>query len=176
MAELVADLFISVDGFAGGDGFGPYFGCGGPELDGWIARQLDAPHTLVMGRRTYELLAPMSGPDNPMTARQKLVVSSSLAEPLAWANTRIAGSLGALAREKAAAPLRTVGSLSLVRGLLAAGLLDRLRIMTFPLLAGPRGREPAFAGLPTGELTLAGTEVLDGRIVCQDWSVRADSR
>jgi dihydrofolate reductase len=176
MAELIADLFISVDGFAGGDGFGPYFGYGGPELDTWIARQMDTPHVLVMGRRTYELLAPMSGPENPMTAQPKLVVSSSLAESLTWANTRVVRSLDALAHEKTAASLRTIGSLSLVRSLLDAGLVDRLRLLTFPLLAGSRGREPAFAGMATTELTLAGTEVLDGRIVCQDWSVDANSR
>ena len=63
-----------------------------------------------------------------------------------------------------------------MRSLLDAGLVDRLRLLTFPLLAGTRGREPAFAGMDTAELTLAGTEVLDGRIVCQDWSVSADPR
>jgi dihydrofolate reductase len=60
MSELIADLFISLDGFAAGEGVGPFFGYGGPELDEWIHEHLDEPQEIVFGRRTYEVLASIS--------------------------------------------------------------------------------------------------------------------
>jgi dihydrofolate reductase len=66
MAELTADLFVSLEGFAAGIDVGPYFGYSGPELDSWVREHLDQPQVIVMGRVTYEVLAAMlpsrSGP------------------------------------------------------------------------------------------------------------------
>jgi hypothetical protein len=50
--RLTADLFISLDGFAGAVDFGPYFGYGGPELDQWIQAQTDKPQVIVFERVT----------------------------------------------------------------------------------------------------------------------------
>ena len=61
MAELTADLFVSIDGAAVASDVGPYFGYGGPELDAWIEAELDRPQTIVLGRVTYELPDPTSG-------------------------------------------------------------------------------------------------------------------
>jgi hypothetical protein len=48
------DLFSSLDGFGfGGPGSAPYFGHGGPGLMGWIERQLDTEHLMLMGANTY---------------------------------------------------------------------------------------------------------------------------
>lgn len=52
---------------------------------------------------------------------------------------------------------------------LDAGLVDRLRLMTFPLLAGPEGREPFFADTACADLELADHRVLDGRILLAEW-------
>jgi hypothetical protein len=60
VSELTADLFVSLDGFAGGVDFGPYFGYGGPELEEWINAELDQPQIVVLGRVTYETLATIS--------------------------------------------------------------------------------------------------------------------
>jgi dihydrofolate reductase len=65
--------------------------------------------------------------------------------------------------------LRTIGSLSLVSQLLGAGLVDRLRLLVFPLIAGETGQEPAFARLPDIGLDLMGQSVLDGRIVLSEY-------
>lgn len=54
---LTADLFVSVDGWAGSDGLPAYFGYLGPELQEWIASELAAPQLVLMGRRTYDSLA-----------------------------------------------------------------------------------------------------------------------
>ena len=173
MAELTADLFISLEGFAAG-GTGPFFGYSGPELDGWVRDVLNRPHLILMGRVTYEALAAisMSAADeiaSRMNALPKAVVSNTLAEPLAWPNTRLVrGDLGtgirALKRESDV-PLRTIGSLKLVGSLIRLGLVDLLRLTIFPLALGADGREPIFAGWPSAEFELAGVRTLDARLV-----------
>jgi dihydrofolate reductase len=178
MSELTADLFCSLDGFAAGVDQGPFFGYGGPELDGWIRDHLDQPQVIVMGRVTFEALAGMSATATDpgsvrMTELPKVVVSGTLTEPLAWPNTRVlredlAGGIRALKQQSAVA-LRTIGSLTLVRSLLELGLVDVLRLAVFPLVLGEAGREPAFAGYQPAGLELAGTTVLDSRIVVLEY-------
>lgn len=178
MAELTADLFLSLDGFAAGVDVGPFFGYGGPELDRWVADAQTRPQLVVMGRVTYEALAQISSSatdeaSTRMNEVPKAVFSNTLSEPLAWRNTRlIRGDLGegmrALKRDSPD-PLRSIGSLTLVRSLLDAGLVDRLRVTIFPLVLGDSGREPAFAGYQRAGLQLTGTRVLDSRIVMLDY-------
>jgi dihydrofolate reductase len=178
MAELTADLFLSLDGFAAGVDVGPFFGYGGPELDGWVRDQLGRPHVVVMGRVTYEAMAQISSSatddvSTRMTDLPKVVFSNTLSEPLAWPNTRlISGDLGdgmrALKRDSPD-PLRSIGSLSLVRSLLDLGLVDRLRVALFPLVLGDAGFEPAFAGYHRADLQLTGTRVLDSKVIMLDY-------
>jgi dihydrofolate reductase len=66
-------------------------------------------------------------------------------------------------------PLRSMGSLSLARQLISAGLVDRLRLMTFPLLAGSSGREAAFADIASADLELVDHRVLDGRVLLVEY-------
>jgi dihydrofolate reductase len=178
MAELTADLFVSLDGFAAGVDAGPFFGYSGPELGSWVSDALSQPHLIVMGRVTYQALAAISSPaTDEVSARmaelQKVVVSNTLAEPLTWANTRlIRGDLGrqigALKRQSPV-PLRSIGSLTLVAGMMRRGLVDRLRVAIFPLILGDAGREPAFAGQARAGLELTGTTVLDSRIIMLEY-------
>jgi dihydrofolate reductase len=56
-STVTVDVFLSVDGWAGSDGLPGYFGYLGPELEEWIAAEGAAPQVLVLGRRTYEMLA-----------------------------------------------------------------------------------------------------------------------
>jgi hypothetical protein len=72
--------------------------------------------------------------------------------------------LGSLKRQSGD-PLRSIGSITLVKSMLRLGLVDRLRLMIFPLILGEDGREPAFAGYPRAGLGLAATRVLDSRLV-----------
>jgi dihydrofolate reductase len=63
---------------------------------------------------------------------------------------------------------QAVGSITLVRQLMAAGLVDRLRLVVFPHVLGQAGREPVFADYPETGLTLVGTAVLDSRLmICE---------
>lgn len=177
MSTLTVDIFISVDGWARGETSPGYFGYPGPELEQWISAELDRPQTVLFGRRTYEALAniPKDVRDEGwrrMAALDKVVFSRRLTEAV-WPNTRICRAdlvteIRAL-KANGDAPLRTMGSLSLARQILEAGLLDQLRLMTFPLIVGDSGREPFFADLPATDLELVGHQVLDGRILLSEY-------
>jgi len=65
--------------------------------------------------------------------------------------------------------LRTLGSVSLVQQLLAAGLVDRLKLVVCPLILPQTGVEPTFAGLPDSGFDLLSTRVLDGRVLLLDY-------
>jgi dihydrofolate reductase len=123
-----------------------------------------------MGRVTYETLAQYDDGSGPLSTMPKLVVSRTLTSG-AWGQTTIVGSdhaLEALKREPGP-PLRVIGSVSLVQRLLAAGALDRLRLVIFPLVLGESGAERLFEHLPDLSLALAGTEVLDNRLIVLDY-------
>lgn len=66
-------------------------------------------------------------------------------------------------------PLRTMGSLSLARQLTDGGLVDQLRLMTFPLIAGDSGREAAFANMASADLELVDHRTLDGRVLLVEY-------
>jgi dihydrofolate reductase len=173
-STLTVDTFVSVDGWAGSDGLPAYFGYGGPELEEWIATEAVAPHRILMGRKTYELLAdlPEEARDDgwrQMTATDKVVFSTTLQEA-SWANTRICGDDPAdevrrMKRDDSGLALRTTGSLSVARQLIGAGLVDRLRLMTFPLVAGDAGREAFFAQMASADLELVDHRILDRRLL-----------
>jgi dihydrofolate reductase len=179
MAELTADLFVSLDGFALGVGAGPYFGYSGPELDGWVRDALTQPHLVLMGRVTYEAMAGISASATDevgtgMNELPKAVFSNTLQEPLAWDNTRLLkGDLAAEIRElkrRSDVPLRTIGSITLVKSMIRLGLVDRLRVTFFPLVLGDAGREPIFEGYPEIRLELVHSKILDSRLLVLEYS------
>lgn len=168
---LTADLFVTLDGYAKGEHSAAYFGMLGPQLQRWIERELAPPQTVVMGRVTYEALARYDDGTGPLSAIPKLVVSRTLTEA-SWGETTIVRSdeeLQALKRAPGP-PLRIMGSVSLVQRLLSARALDRLRLVVFPLLLGDTGRERLFDHLPDITLALAGSEILDDRLIVLDYT------
>jgi dihydrofolate reductase len=173
MRELTADLFVSLDGFASGVDQPPYFGYFGTDLWSWVRKQLDEPHVIIMGRVTYQALAQFSASasdevSTKMSALPKVVFSSTLKEPLAWKHTRVLN--GAVAdeiktlKQQHGDPLRSIGSIRLVKSMVELGVVDRLRLMVFPLILGHAGREPIFANYPLERLELINTKILDSRV------------
>jgi dihydrofolate reductase len=178
MRELTADLFITLDGFASGVDVGPYFGYLGAGLESWVRRALDQPQVILMGRVTYEALAGFSASATDevslkMSDLDKLVFSSTLEEPLVWKNSRVLrGELGDKIRtlkQQPGDPLRSIGSLSLVRAMILLGLVDRLRLMVFPMILGSAGRESIFDGYTRTGLELIESTVLDSRLVLLEY-------
>lgn len=184
MTELTVDLFISLDGFAKGVEYGPFFGYGGPDLDAWISDVVSRPHLTLMGRVTYELMAGMVADatdegSRRMTELPKVVFSNSLEPPLVWQNTELlSGDLATAVRalkERTEVPIRTIGSVTLARSLFALGLVDRLRLTVFPVVVGDAGREPMFADYRQAPLDLVGTTVLDARVVVLEYACAQDA-
>jgi dihydrofolate reductase len=174
---LTVELLISADGWAGSDGLPGYFGYLGPDLEALFATEQAKPHVVVMGRRTYELLAGL--PEEARDAswhemsRLETVVFSRTLRQADWPNARICDTdlIDEIRRMKAEGdvPLRTTGSLSLVRQLMRAGLVDRLQLVIFPLVAGDAGREAAFADMASADLDLVDHRVLDGRVLLVEY-------
>jgi dihydrofolate reductase len=173
MATYTVNLFTTLDGF----GTGPvaYWGKDGPELRAWHARTFfrGENQTLVFGANTYRLMQRFAPAEDdpshaPLNAARKIVISRTLEEPLTWANsTLIAGdALDAVPRLKAESPvpLRSHGSIRMNRALLAAGLVDRLEVMVFPVITGASGADPILAGLPDIDLELVDSRLFDGRV------------
>lgn len=122
------------------------------------------PFALLLGRKTYEIFAAywphQSGEiADPFNAATKYVATSSAA-PLEWANSvRLEGDvIDAVARLKQGdgPDLLTQGSATLVRSLLAAGLVDELYLATFPVLLG-KGKRWFGEGSAPGEWRLVET-------------------
>ena len=100
------------------------------------------------------------------TDSSKVVFSSTLTEPLEWANTRlVAGDAVEAVRrmkEEDASELRTLGSVSLCRSLIAAGLVDRFRVVVFPVVTGATGQDRIYDGYPDVGLELIESRTFGG--------------
>ena len=172
MADFIVDLFSTLDGF----GTGPvgYWGKEGPELLAERARTLGSPEqTLVFGANTYRLMERFHAESSdlgssPFNEARKIVISRTLEAPLTWRNsTLVAGdAVDVVPRLKAESPvpLRCHGSIGMNRALLAAGLVDRLEVMVFPVITGQSGRNPILADLPDIDLELVDSRTYDGRV------------
>ena len=60
--------------------------------------------------------------------------------------------------------MRTLGSVTLCRSLLEAGLVDRFRVVVFPVITGKTGRDRIYDGLPDVSLDLVTSRTFDGRL------------
>ena len=102
-----------------------------------------------------------------MIALPLTVVSTTLREPLDWADATVvsgdAVDVVARLKEESDVPLRSHGSLAMNRALMAAGLVDRVQVTIFPVITGEHGLDPVFAGAADFDLELLETRTLDGR-------------
>jgi dihydrofolate reductase len=125
-----------------------------------------------MGATTYRLMSELASGGEPGTEvladRPKVVFSSTLTEPLAWPNTRLVSqdAVAAVREMKATGtrPLTTLGSVTLCRALLKAGLVDRFRVGIFPVITGSTGTDRIYDGYPDVALDLVESRTFDGRI------------
>ncbi|MGI5186964.1 dihydrofolate reductase family protein [Promicromonospora sp. CA-289599] len=174
------DVFSSLDGFgaAGGDWTG-YWGKQGPELLEHRLALYSQEQRLVLGANTYrafaQMLAESSGDSDvrdPWVTRMRnlptTVVSSTLEGPLDWPDAQVAGGdavdVVARLKEESEVPLCSHGSLSMNRALMAAGLVDRIRVTLFPVITGRTGLDPIFQGAVDFDLELIEHLTLDGDI------------
>lgn len=103
-----------------------------------------------------------------LTSMSKIFFSATLSEPLSWTNTQlVAGDAVESVRDmkgNGSKAIRTIGSLSLCRSLIWAGLVDRFRVVVFPVITGSSGRERIYDGYPDIALDMTSSRTFDGRI------------
>jgi dihydrofolate reductase len=129
-------------------------------------------YTILMGANTYRLMSRLAGDGEPGTDAlagfSKIVFSSTLTEPLSWPNTRLVSGdpIGAVRelKDEGTESLHTLGSLMLCRSLLAAGLVDRFRVVVFPVITGSTGHDRIYDGYPDVALELVSTRLFDDRL------------
>jgi dihydrofolate reductase len=177
----MVDVITSLDGFSSAEGWPGLWGMGGPDYFAWLEREAGPDSdTVLMGATTYRLFAGFveSGEEDmsALTTMDKVVFSATLDEPLAWANTRLVrGDAVEVVREMKRdgdSPLRTIGSLTLCRSLVAAGLVDRLRVVVFPVVNGATGREHFYTGWPDVVLETVDHRTFDGRLQMMEFVPR----
>ncbi|MGW7077637.1 dihydrofolate reductase family protein [Streptomyces sp. NPDC054866] len=174
------DVFSSLDGFgaASGDWTG-YWGKQGPELLDHRLALYGQEQRMVFGGNTYRAFAEMLASStaetdvrDPWVTRMRnlpaTVVSSTLEGPLDWPDASLASGdavdVVARLKEESGVPLRSHGSLSMNRALMAAGLVDRVQVTLFPVITGRTGLDPIFRGAADFDLELIDRTTLDGHI------------
>ncbi|UVJ41427.1 dihydrofolate reductase family protein [Arthrobacter sp. CJ23] len=181
-AELMVDLIISLDGYASAEGWPGWWGLEGPEYLAWLEEEGKKDYTFLMGANTYRVMSSMSeeaAADDSvfsetegaslagLAAVPKVIFSSTLQPPLVWPNSElVAGDAVEAVREmkrSRTGTLSTLGSLSLARSLLTAGLVDRFRLVVFPVITGRTGRERIYDGYPDVALEMVDSRTFDGR-------------
>ena len=182
-AELMVDFIISLDGYASAEGWPGFWGLEGPEYLAWLEQEGEKGRTIIMGANTYRLMSSMSeeaaaggagfSADESssltgLAAVPKLIFSSTLQTPLAWPNSKLVSGDAVEAvtqlKRTETGTLGTLGSLSLCRTLLTAGLVDRFRLVVFPVITGQTGRERIYDGYPDISLTMVDSRTFDGRL------------
>jgi dihydrofolate reductase len=175
MPELLVDFITSLDGYGAAEGWPGWWGLQGPEYLGWLAESPERDYTILMGANTYRLMSEMGGesPDEEASVSElanasKVVFSSTLQPPLSWPNTRLINTDAVEAvrqmKREGNSAMRTIGSLSLCRSLLKAGLVDRYRVVVFPVITGSTGSDWIYDGYPDVALDMIASRTFDGRI------------
>ncbi|MEV0889783.1 dihydrofolate reductase family protein [Promicromonospora sp. NPDC050262] len=170
MQKLMVDFIISLDGYASAAGWPGFWGLEGPEYLAFLGEDGENQHTTLMGATTYRVMTELMTdvPEDPLADMPKVVFSSTLTTPLTWANTELVTGDAVEAvrelKETSDRPLRTLGSLSLCRSLLLAGLVDRYRVVVFPVVTGASGKERIFDGYPDVAMELVEHRTFDGRL------------
>jgi dihydrofolate reductase len=172
MPELLIDFITSLDGYAAADGWPGWWGLEGPEYLAWLGEQPETDYTVLMGATTYRVMSGYAAEGEPGTdalaGMPKVVFSTTLSEPLSWANSQLVAQAPVEAvrgmKDKSAKSMRTIGSLTLCRSLLKAGLVDRFRVVVFPVITGSSGRERIYDDYPDVALDMISSRTFDGRI------------
>src|SRR3982074_62168 len=190
MRALMIDFITSLDGYASAEGWPGFWGLEGPEYLAWLGEQPEVAY--VMGANTYRLMSGFAAGESPagtdevttdeeasidgLTRASKVVFSTSLEEPLAWANTKLVRGDAVEAvramKQDGSGLISTIGSISLCRSLLRAGLVDRFRVVMFPVITGATGAERIYDGYPDVALDMIDNRTFDGRIQLVEYRPR----
>lgn len=188
MGTLTLTSFVTLDGVHQAPG-GPHEDPrGGFQQGGWTVPYWDEDFgrfidevfarvdAFLLGRRTYDIFASywpkVTDPADPVASRlnalPKYVASASLEDPEWSGTTVLSGDLGtevAALKERTARELQVHGSGVLAQSLLALDLVDKVHLLTFPVVLGAGRRLFAEGAVPTafrhtdGRTTAAGVSI-----------------
>jgi len=190
MQELLVDFITSLDGYASAEGWPGFWGLQSPAYLAWLEEQPEV--TYVMGANTYRLMSGFAAGETPagtdefhpdeeasvdgLTRASKVVFSTSLEEPLTWANTTLVRGDAVEAvramKQDGSGLISTIGSLSLCRSLLQAGLVDRFRVVMFPVVTGATGAERIYDGYPDVALEMIDHRTFEGGLQLVEYRPR----
>jgi dihydrofolate reductase len=182
-ATYTIDIFMTLDGFASfkpGADWGGYWGKQGPEfLDRRLA-MYGEQQRMVLGANTFKqfvktmglkdgVLKELDSVNAAMRDIPATVISTSLTGNPDWPDATIisgdAVDVIAKLKRESLVPLRSHGSLSMNRALLAAGLVDKIQLTIFPVISGQTGDQPVFKNAGDFDLELIESIVLDGNTI-----------
>ena len=185
MGTIGVHEFITMDGVMGDPSwsFGYSFDS---QMGEAIAGIMGSSRAILLGRRTCQEFAPSwsarTAEDDPgapfMNETPKYVVSASL-RAAGWSNSAILGpySAGAICdlKDRVEGGIYVSGSGTLVRALLADGLVDSLHLFVYPLVAGAGRRLFADTG-PAAKFALAGSEAYSNGVLYLTYTLAAPGR
>jgi dihydrofolate reductase len=174
MPELLVDFITSLDGYASAEGWPGFWGLQGPEYLAWLDEQPDA--ALLMGANTYRLMSGFAAGETPAGTDEFTADEEASVDGLTWANATLVRDDAVEAvramKEGGSGLLSTIGSISLCRSLLRAGLVDRFRVVMFPVITGATGAERIYDGYPDVALEMIDSTTFDGRIQLVEYRPR----
>jgi dihydrofolate reductase len=179
-ATYTFDVFSTLDGYGSYDtnraDWGGYWSKQGPEFLDHRFAVLGEDQRMILGGNTFrewlELLGPIETSElDPVNRRMKsmptTVVSSTLTGPLDWPDATVEGAdavdVVARLKEDSDVPLRSHGSLSMNRALMAAGLVDFIQVTIFPVISGQTGTDPILKDAADFDLEMVNSRTFDGR-------------
>jgi dihydrofolate reductase len=174
--------FITLDGVIGDPSWSFDYSFD-PKMAEAIGEIMESSQAILLGRRTYQEFAPSwstrtaeEDPGAPfMNDTAKYVVSSSL-QTADWSNSSILGPYSASTirdlKDQVDGNIYISGSGTLVRALLADGLVDDLHLFVYPLALGGGQRLFADTG-PAAKLALAGSEAYGNGVLHLTYSLAA---
>jgi dihydrofolate reductase len=174
MGKIAVHEFITLDGVVEAPAWTMDYPFD-PRMGDAIAGIMGSSEALLLGRRTYEEFAPAwssrtaeEDPGAPfMNESPKYVVTATL-ESAEWSNSTILGPYSAEAirslKERIDGDLYVSGSATLVRAMLADGLVDELHLFVYPLTLGAGKRLITEDG-PAAKFNLGGTDAYDSGVV-----------
>jgi dihydrofolate reductase len=185
MRKIINSTYISLDGVIERPHEWPSVGPRGDKAEEIVNELLLSCDALIMGRRTYEVFAPVwptrSGDpaSDHINSMAKYVVSSTLTDPM-WNNTSVLGGdpvteITAL-KEAPGKDIVQYGFGQLSHTLMEHGLLDELRLWVYPLFVGKaEPSELIYRDGPGAMLDLVDTTSLENGIVILSYAIRENS-
>jgi len=182
MRRIINSTYTTLDGAVEGPHLWPSLGSAGKDLSFEIQNDLlQACDAVLMGRRTYEVFAPVwptrSGDSlsDRINAMRKYVVSSTLRDPT-WNNTTVISDdvVGTIARlkQQPGQDIVQYGLGAVSYAMMQHGLIDEIRLWVHPLILGQNGPKiPDLLGCPPARLHLVNTRSLPNGIAILSYEV-----